>query len=509
MKIDISVSSGGLDAFVNIPKIKVDEGGMTNVLLNLSGVVSFLENHAGLRSPIIHASATKPQHGQIFLYQNQTNILTFTQHQLESSQVFYQHDHSDSLGDNIQFSLYLIPGYIMLCNVTVPIVVDPINDQPFKLVTPAPTFYVVQGENHTILPNELSTEDADTPPSDLKYDIISGPSEGRVILLPDEISVSHFTQADINSGKLVYLHNGSKLTDIFNFRVWDGGKYFRPEYSVFNIKVVPINVNVSLGFPIYLQQGSNVALVTSKQFIVETNVNHQKIRYVIKERPKYGAVYVNDKPSSEFYQQQLDGESVMYMQTDMTTANDSFRVFAGVTFENTSIGYEVEVSIKVQPLMQLGNLTVIAGETNKINLHVLDASPLAKLTNSNPRFTVIHPPLYGQVRKIIRSSGDRRNVLDTPVTSFTHEEVQSGLIYIVVSDIEVGWGGLQDRLGFVLAASIFQPAVSELNIIVRSPLHNDIYSTLAGPNDPAGHEGGMHFASPNMTRDYFLIGKLF
>lgn len=478
---------------------------MTSVPLNLSGVVSFLENHAGLRSPVIHASTMQPQHGQIFLQHN-PNLTTFTQQQLESGQVHYQHDHSDSLGDNIYFSLYLIPGYIILCNVTVPIIITPINDQPFKLVTPAPHLSVVQGESHTITKTELCTEDADTSPKELLYDIISGPSEGHVILLPDAIPISHFTQLDIDENRLVYVHNSSVLKDSFHMRVWDGK--FRPEYTFFNVKVIPADLNVSVGLPLYLQQGSHVVLFSDRQFIVNTNTNKKKVRYSLRNPPKHGVIYVKDKPSNEFSQEELDSSSVMYMQTDMTTANDSLRVFVGILTSNTSIGNEIEVIIKVQPLMQLGNFTVITGDSNKLSLHVLDATPLAKLTGSNPKYTIINSPQYGQIRKIIRSSGERRNVLDTPINNFTHEEVQSGLIYIVVKDIEVGWGGLQDQLGFILAASIFQPAVGELKITVRSALLNEIYSTLAGPNDPAGHEGGMHFASPNMTRDYFLIGKL-
>lgn len=509
MKIDISVSSGGLDAYVHIPKINLDEGGLTNIPLNLSGVVSFLENHAGLRSPIIHASVSQPQHGQIFLHQNRTNILTYTREQVEDGQVYYQHDHSDSLGDNLHFSLYLIPGYVLLTNVTVPVTINPINDQPFKLVTPAPSVIVVQGENHTIIKKELCTEDLDTPPDQLIYDIISGPSEGRLVLSPNPEAISRFTQADIDTEKLMYVHNGSKLTDIFNFRVWDNGKFSRPDYTVFNIRVLPISIKVQAGIPVYLQQGDNTAYLSPKQFVVDTNADRSKIVYQIKDGPKHGVVYVSHNQASEFNQYELENKLVLYMQTDMTTANDTFNVYVGIFSANTSYGFNVDVVIKVQPLMQLGNLTVIAGESNKLDARVLDAGPLAELTNSNPRFTVLQAPLYAQIRKIIKSTGERRNVLNTLVTTFTHEEVQSGLIYIVVSDMEVGWNGLQDRLGFVLAASIFQPAMGELSIVVRSPLHdNDVDSTLAGPNDPAGHEGGMHFASPNMTRDYFLIGKI-
>ncbi|KAJ8923809.1 hypothetical protein NQ315_010391 [Exocentrus adspersus] len=510
LKIDISVSSGGLDAYVSIPKISVDEGGETSIALNLSGVISFLENHAGLRSPIIHASAMTPLHGQVFLQHNK-NLTTFTQKQLESGQVYYEHDNSDSLGDNIHFSLYLIPGYVTLCNVTVPIVVNPVNDQPFKLVTPAPSLEVVQGENHTISRHELATEDADTPPPKLKYDIISGPSKGKLVLLPEKVPVTYFTQADIDENRLVYIHDGTALKDSFHFRIWD--ERFRPLFKLFNIIVTPINITILPGLPVYLDQGSDVVLLSEKQFFIDTNADKSKVQFTVKRPPKHGLLYkdntVNpfykDKPVTFFTYTDLISEKVMYLQMDMTTANDSFRVYGEISAGNTSFGSEIEVIIKVQPFMQIYNFTTKAGEVTKLTLQALDATPLAKLTNSNPKYTIVSLPKYGQVRKIIRSSGEKRNALDKVVNVFTHEEVQSGLIYLAIKNIEVPWEGIQDKLVFMLAASIYQPAIGELKITIRSALDNDVSSTLPGPSDPASHEGGMHLASPSMTRDYLLI----
>lgn len=512
MKIDISVSSGGLDAYVNIPKIAVDEGGMTNILLNLSGVVSFLENHAGLRAPIIHASAIVPMHGQVFL-QNSRNLSVFTQQQLEAGEVYYEHDHSDSLGDNIYFSLYLIPGYIPLCNVTVPVIINPINDQPFTLVTPAPSFSVVQGENHTVTKDELSTEDADTPPNKLKYDLISGPSQGKLILLPERVPITYFTQADINENRLVYIHDGIGMTDSFHFRIWDGK--FRPEFNVFTILIVPINITIVSGLTVHILQGSDVVFLSKKQFFITTNANKDKIKFSLKRSTKHGVLYkdnsVNpfykDKPMTSFTYSELINEKVMYLQTDMTTANDSFRVYGEISTGNQSFGNEVEVVIKVKPFMHIHNFTMKAGETSRLSLHVLDATPLAKLTNSNPRYTIVTPLNNGKIRKIIRSSGEKRHVLDTVVTSFTHEEVQSGLIFAEINKIEVPWDEVQDKLEFILSASIFQPAVGELKINIKSWKNNEVSSTLAGPRDPVGHEGGLHLATPSGTKDYVLISK--
>lgn len=506
LTIDISVSSGGLDAYVSIPKINVNEGSIVSVTMNLSSVVFFLENHAGLGSPVIHVSAMNPQHGAVFL-QNNPNLTTYTQHQLESGEVLYQHDHSDSLSDNIHFSLYLLPGYIFLCNVTVPIIVNPINDQPFKLVTPAPHFQVVQGENHTITRDELCTEDPDTGPEDLKYDIITDPLAGSIVILPDGVSVTHFTQADINDNRLVYMHNGSGLRDTINLRVWDGK--FGPDYTLFSVQVIPISLNVSAGTPAFLQQGTHVVHLTKSQFVIKSNANWNNIKFELRTPPRHGLLYVRDEKSSKFTYRDVAEKNVMYMQRDMAAANDSFAVFAGMFTGNTSIGDVINIVVIVQPLMQIGNLSVLTGETHRLSLSVLDATPLAKLTNSNPRYHIIRRPKYGEMRKILRSSGENRNVLDATINAFTHEELQSGLIYYVVDEIEVGWSGIQDRLEFVVAVpNMFQPALGDLRIHIKSALLNDIYSTLAGPNDPAGHEGGMHFASPNMTRDYFLIGAV-
>lgn len=504
MDIYISVSSGGLDAYVNIPQITVDEGGMTKIVLNVSGVVSFLENHAGVQKPIVYAIVERPRHGQVFL-QNCPNSTAFTKEQLESGLIHYQHDHSDTLGDNIYMSLRMKPGSIVLCNITVPVLVNPINDQAFKLVTPAPHISVVQCENHTITKNELLTEDADTPPKDLEYAVVTGPSKGKLVLLPEGLPIIHFTQADINENRVVYIHNSSVLMDQFHLRVWDGK--FRPEFTVFNVQVIPIYMNVSAGLPLFLQQGSDSQLLTTKQFFINTNADLSKVHYIINETPSNGEIHVKYATSVAFSQSDLENQNVMYIQTNMTAANDTFKVYVEIVAGNTSVGGEIQINMKVQPLMQIGNFTAVVGTSNKISLHALDATPLAKLTNSTPRYLITSRPRYGQIRKVIRSSGEHRNLLNTTVNSFTHEEIINGLIYFVTKDVKVGLG-LQDQMGFMLSVSTLQPAMGTLIISLRTSLSNDIYSTLAGPSDPAGHEGGMQFASPNMTRDYFLIGML-
>lgn len=78
------------------------------------------------------------------LNNSQLNSGPLTASDLMNGAIQYQHDDSDTIHDQIQLSLVLEPGEVVLCNVTIPIIIKPINDRPFELITPAPHLTVVQ-----------------------------------------------------------------------------------------------------------------------------------------------------------------------------------------------------------------------------------------------------------------------------------------------------------------------------------------------------------------------------
>lgn len=128
---------------------------------------------------------------------------------------------------------------------------------------------------------------------------------------------------------------------------------------------------------------------------------------------------------------------------------------------------------------------------------------------------MLHRPRYGRIKKIIRSSGDRRSVREREVNHFTHEEVKSGVIYYVARRL-TDLAAHNDSIPFLLAVSIFQPAHGELRFVVHPERKEELIATptvslppvLSGPKDPVGHEGGLIVASPNMSSDYVLIVSL-
>ena len=100
LHIDISVSSGGLDQFLDVVPLKVEEGGVAVVHLNTSGVVSFLEAHADMETaPLIMMQLmASPEHGELRML-GEKNMTTVTQQQLDAGEVSSQSDACTTIGD--------------------------------------------------------------------------------------------------------------------------------------------------------------------------------------------------------------------------------------------------------------------------------------------------------------------------------------------------------------------------------------------------------------------------
>lgn len=437
---------------------------------------------AGLENPIIQIHLSKkPEHGQI-CYQQECNITVFTQSQVNIGEIIYQHDDSDTTTDEIHFSVYLEPGEVLLCNLTYQVNIQPVNDQPFSIVTLSPNLTVVQGQHHVLTKQDLLTEDADTPPEEIVYDIINGPSQGTIIVLrnrsSDAKSDVRFTQQDINTGKVIYHHSGSLQATNFYFRVSDG--YFNPTYTIFNIHVVPLTLNITSYKPIYVQQCSRVAVITPDHFHIETNGVVRNIKYNVTRNPKHGVIYLKDSPSVHFTQADLENKQVMYMQTIMSAPGDSFQLSAWII--ETDNPPRIDLTITVKPLLIVGLFTPVIGTKNKLGLSALDASPLAKITESNPFYEVLRKPRLGRLKKIIRSSGERKTVKEKEISKFTHEELKSGVIYFVVKKSVIPD---EDSMLLQLEASSFQPARVEFKFRVIPEGSNVTSTTLgAAPSQP-------------------------
>lgn len=527
--MEIAVSSGGLDGLLDIETYEVEEGGVVKLIINTTNIVNFLSSESiGLRSPVLKGVLSSyPQYG-VLCVGSQCPATEFTNEQMNNGAIEYTHDHSDSGYDNVTLTVYLEQDNITLCNVTIHLIINPINDQPFHLVQEAPSLTVVQSERYVLTQDQLLTTDKDTLPEDIEYALLNGPSIGSVYVNGVR-GAGKFTQADVNAGRVVYEHSGPVQSSSFHFRVSDGK--FTPTYKVFNIFVHAAKLNVSVRAPVFITQSSNTTVIESDAFHVQTNYKEKEVAYRIVTPPRFGYISVNGAKNATFSQSEVRSRRVLYVQTDLSVAGDTFELEASLPYAVDSKVKNLWINISVEPLLKVDHkFSPVVGGRTCINNEVLNADALAKLSKSNPTFTVLKKPKYGKIQKIIR-----RNRGNREIDTFTYEEVISKVIYYVAARKVNFTAGAEDGFAFLLQASRVQPAIGELKFNLRTesaaaaaaaaaagarttgvPPKQKSFSqsktrtTSRAPPLSASEVGDVEIASPNMTNDdYYFVSLLF
>jgi VCBS repeat-containing protein len=136
---------------------------------------------------------------------------------------------------------------------TITLAITAVDDPP-TLVNNGLT--VGEGQSAAISAAALQAVDPDTPPANLSFTLTALPTRGELRLNGVLLTGGSFTQANINAGELVYIHDGSETTsDSFSVTLSDGTTTL--PVATFNITITPENdnpvVTTSAGATPYLQ----------------------------------------------------------------------------------------------------------------------------------------------------------------------------------------------------------------------------------------------------------------
>ncbi|KAM9541272.1 chondroitin sulfate proteoglycan 4-like [Salvelinus alpinus] len=457
-----------------------------------------------------------PQHGIITV--GERNLTSakpnFSQFILDKFGITYQHDDSETTQDFFTFEVWLNrkgqppqrpsePSLIV--TESFDLTVTPVNDQPPLLRTKAPSLSLVQGDTVVISPENLLVEDLDTPPEEIHYKVISKPNNG-FLSLGEQLNetVSAFSQADINHGRVHFVQDGKPSSGVFYFSVTDG--FHRPLYKLFNLEVTAATVSMVNNTGLRLVQGQTTATLTTEHLAAETNGRHSvTIHYRVTTPPHHGSLLMSDLPVSEFNQEDLHSCRLSYHMTDLTSSSDSFE-FTVSTPESNMTAQTVNVTVR--PLIHFSERVLIpSGIAVKLRKVYLDATDLATLSGSDPVFHILSPPKHGKLVKVTFDLSDGAN---HSVESFTFRDVVQGRVALqetlaqqrhsnniadqstsLLSQLgtadhnttEIHVSMLNDSFSFLLRADNVQPAVGEflftivpyeesLNHTTRSPGRN-------------------------------------
>lgn len=414
-----------------------------------------------------------PQHGVVVV--GERNITkekpNFSQYILNKFGIVYIHDNSESLKDNFTFAVWLNlksksatkpHGEVLeeMFNITV----VPVNDQAPELKTKRLHLKVLQGDVSVLGSENLKVEDLDNTPVELKYTIVNNPNNGYLAMKSNlSVSINDFTQADVDSGKVWFVQDGSSSSGVFYFSVTDGKH--RPLYKLFSLEVIPITLVLVNLTDVALPQGQTSVTITNVQLSAVTNGKSTNIMYEMTQPLKYGHLMIGNEKVTKFEQADLYSGKLSYHMTNLTAPKEVLE-FMLFTTECNLTGQVLNITVK--PLVQVVSDMQISNQAAyKFRSSDLDASELANLTNSNPRFEVIVPPSHGRIVK-------KRFVYDVvfeDIQTFTQSDIDSGVVLLDIDTNMTGIDLLNDSFTFILRADAVQPAVGcfQYSIVPHSP----------------------------------------
>ncbi|CAL8359084.1 unnamed protein product [Lota lota] len=330
-----------------------------------------------------------PRHGELRYQDGTINQLTyFTWEEVKLGHVFYMHDSSETTEDSFTLSASAYEIERRSLPITVAITIKPVNDEPPTL-TRNTGLEVLAGEDSDITSSMLSTEDNDTPLEELVYQLDATPAGGLVALkeAPDQ-SVMNFTQAQINNGEVIFIHEG-KESGGFSFKVTDG-EHTSPLYH-FIVTARPLTITMETQEDLMVFPGTRQP-ITSANLGAVTNEDGNEISYSLLRQPRLGRlILANDRNQYEeitgFTQTQLESGLVFYehqlpeepfwvvrdaleLQLSSQPAPDVRHVLP------ITISYYAAHPNVSSQLWKNKGLVVVQGQGQSIDSSVLDASNL-------------------------------------------------------------------------------------------------------------------------------------
>ena len=446
LEVEIVLTKSNTTYLAVSTAVSLDEGGkiclndsvldarnvLYNVWKNSNESISF--HDLRIRYNIVDA----PVHGSLTI--KNISIKFFNHVDLKNStRVCYHHDDSETDRDSFNVTISLMHNssvwYHNSTIITVLISIRAVNDEIPEFDgrinrTTYKWYLFTDASNSTniIQPSDLHLTDIDTPDDQLFY-IILNSSGGQYHFISTDQPVTNFTQQDINMRRVQYIPTMSNSTSTFYYT--DGNNQstnYTIHYYLIDLK---LDAEVVKELRYFQNESSNGIVLTTSHIHSSTNGYQSDTIYNITSQPLHGSLVKDSnghlKRIVSFTQLDIDNNLVKYNVTDTSSYTDNFTM--KVTNRHESSGPYTLVFV-AKASISINNSTVLAlastGGEKPLPIDLFDAHQLAILSQSDPLFTVVKPPMYGRLR--IKS--DRKRSTET--FTFTWKEFsQRRVLYLL------------------------------------------------------------------------------
>ncbi|NXG66430.1 CSPG4 protein, partial [Hemiprocne comata] len=446
-----------------------------------------------------------PAHGQLLLagVPLERSRPFFLQSDLAAGHLAYVHSGDSMSEDHFSFKAWLRPQVQqsirppqegVVISEAFNITVTSSNKAP-QVVKRQEVLRVPPGSTVTLSQEYLDVADPSGSPEEMVYRVLRRPLVGHLAHAhnPQE-PISHFTQADINAGHVVFVATRSRAPGSLALSLSDG--HHLPTLTSLEIEVLPVVSTTASPVLLEVPQDLNRASVSHHHLLGATQPQAGNVLYRITRNPRFGQVLVNQKPARGFSQKQLDRGEVMFTFTHLTSPEDNFQFFAMSRAANRTgvVNVTVRAVVKARP-----GTVWPRGTTALLDTSVLDASELANHTKSVPVFKIRRAPRASRLVRVSRDPGQPT----TPVETFSQSELEQGLVGLEVLDA----GGTNDPVQsdsfiFELAAAGVPPALASLGYSIEPYNASKAYGVtlLTAPLPPSAPlPRGTARSSPNAS----------
>ena len=429
---------------------------------------------------VVYKPKGLPKHGTLTPEQSE---FSFTQDDLDSQSVCYNHDDSEMLQDvillliEVTFSNGTAVGRSIMVNCTVN--VSPVNDQEPVLGGKLQKV-LVQNFNSPLQISDLSLSDGDSPPHQLLIRLLSAPSNASVMVNGSVLSAGDFfSQDDIQLGRvlLVPRYNGQ---DQFQFTYTDG-VFISPENRTFELRVE----SHSLAFvsTSALEYAQNIAGTSISSHHLNTSTNGQASQtvFTLLARP-VGMLVMDGQEVTSFTQQDIYDNKVRYApHVGTQTSSDSFTL--SVSNLNLTLP-SVNVSVHVLAWGQVSSMTHIdfhflsssfpEEQQPAVPLppDVLDLTELSNDIKSPPTIRIMSGPRFGHLEKHVRLPNDarRRRSSHHQLSSFGYEDLQNNwIVYVWDHWRRLSNTTVQDSIQVLVLAEMYPPGEAVISLNITPP----------------------------------------
>lgn len=421
-----------------------------------------------------------PSHGNLLLNDSSDFIVSnFTETELVTGVVCYSNSGSEKHNDSFIIQVQVVDSIGIVYNTasppeTVNIAIELYNDELPHLNTSLQlTKSFVEGFRSPITRSDLHVIDGDNGPKRIYY-FVSNLTSGSLVLGADSITpVFTFTQADINSGRLVYVPSEVGLA-YFNFSFVDEERVMGGQEYKFTLNISSFSFNVKFK-DLAILQTDTFALITTNNLGTVTNGNPLSTRFNVTVLPSNGEILVSERASSEFSQLDVDEGRVKYRLFDTSHYKDVISLDA----VNNDIKISFNISVTV----------VLDGSANDAVLNLTNTSSvllprslfdISLKSHDLPVIRITSELQYGYISRKLPNIG----MGSEKITEFNYEDLGSNSIYYnfePISSIINSNGVLFENITGIVTVADLSPGQFHLTLTL---IHNRLSSTTAIPSSP-------------------------